>query len=100
MPLHDKPAATSGTMSRRRSSFAPGTATGATTPFQASTHSEKVWEGGGLAVNKSRREENIVEEKMDFAKSLDLDFETTGAPRRKSRRVSSMLARADLSANS
>jgi anaphase-promoting complex subunit 1 len=96
--MHDKPAATSGTMSRRRSSFAPGTATGATTPISSQYAFRESMGGTGLGVNKSRREENIVEDKMDFAKSLDLDFESTGAPRRKSRRVSSMLARADLSA--
>lgn len=85
------------TVSRRRSSFAPGTATGATTPISSQYAFRESLGGGGLVVNKSRREENIVEEKLDFAKSLDFDFETNGVPRRKSRRVSSMLARADLS---
>jgi anaphase-promoting complex subunit 1 len=94
----EKPAATSGTMSRRRSSFAPGTATGATTPISSQYAFRESLGGGGLVVNKSRREENIIEEKLDLAKSLDLEFEATGVPRRKSRRVSSMLARADLSA--
>lgn len=93
----NKPRATSGTISRRRSSFAPATATGVATPIP---FRESIGPGG-LGLNKSmgRMEENLEEEKLDFVSALDPDFETAGVPRRKSRRVSSMLARSDLSAS-
>jgi anaphase-promoting complex subunit 1 len=94
--LHEKPVATSGNVSRRRSSFAPGTATGATTPVP---NQYPFRESLGGVINKNRREDNVVEEKLDFATTLDPEFQDSGIPRRKSRRVSSMLARADLSAS-
>ena len=47
---------------------------------------------------KSRRKNSVKEKKLDFEKSLDPDAEQNSTPsRKKSRRVSSMLARADLS---
>jgi anaphase-promoting complex subunit 1 len=49
-------------------------------------------------VSNQRREESR-DKVADFVSSLDPEFENTAIPRRKSRRVSSMLARADLSAN-
>ncbi|KAG9245464.1 hypothetical protein BJ878DRAFT_18018 [Calycina marina] len=92
----------SGTTSRRRSSFVPGTATGATTPIPAS---QVPRESFGVVPNLpkakkgARMEEKVHEKVVDFAASLDADFENPSIPRRKSRRVSSMLARADLSAS-
>ncbi len=91
----------SGAMSRRRSSFMPGTATGATTPVNSQqalresflAPSEAITGKKGTVQDESR---NKV---VDFVSSLDPDFESTSLPRRKSRRVSSMLARADLSAS-
>ncbi|KAL2072126.1 hypothetical protein VTL71DRAFT_11469 [Oculimacula yallundae] len=95
----------SGTMSRRRSSFMPGSGTGATTPVPNSQHTfrESFREslGGaqqGLDFLKGNIEDEARDKVVDFASSLDPDFESASLPRRKSRRVSSMLARADLSA--
>ncbi|KAH7369992.1 hypothetical protein BKA65DRAFT_444719 [Rhexocercosporidium sp. MPI-PUGE-AT-0058] len=91
----------SGAMSRRRSSFVPGTATGATTPVGNSQHTFRESLGAaqqGLAFMKSSIQEEARDKVVDFAASLDPDFESASIPRRKSRRVSSMLARADLSA--
>ncbi|CZT42602.1 related to bimE protein [Rhynchosporium secalis] len=91
----------SGTMSRRRSSFMPGAATGATTPVANNQHSFRESLGGsqqGVNFLKGSIEDEARDKIVDFASSLDPDFESTSLPRRKSRRVSSMLARADLSA--
>jgi anaphase-promoting complex subunit 1 len=92
----------SGTMSRRRSSFVPGTATGATTPVMNSQHTFRE-SFGGFQPEKGSKIDALQEESRDkvadFVSSLDPEFENTAIPRRKSRRVSSMLARADLSAN-
>jgi anaphase-promoting complex subunit 1 len=100
----EKYRAPSGTMSRRRSSFMPGTATGATTPvmngqqtFRDSFIDNPNPVGGGK--KKTTLNEESRDKVPDFASSLDPDFENTSIPRRKSRRVSSMLARADLSAS-
>jgi anaphase-promoting complex subunit 1 len=94
----------SGTMSRRRSSFVPGAATGATTPVMNSQQTFR--ESLGVNQQELRSKKNIVmkqdesrDKVSDFASTLDPDFENTAIPRRKSRRVSSMLARADLSAS-
>ena len=91
----------SGTMSRRRSSFIPGSATGATTPTGNGQHTFRESLGGaqqGLGLLKSSLQDEARDKVVDFASSLDPDYESTSIPRRKSRRVSSMLARADLSA--
>jgi anaphase-promoting complex subunit 1 len=90
----------SGAASRRRSSFQPGTATGATTPglgSQQTFRESLVGNPAGIGNKKSRQDESR-DKVADFASTLDPDFESTTIPRRKSRRVSSMLARADLSA--
>ncbi|KAL5323485.1 hypothetical protein ACEPPN_008022 [Leptodophora sp. 'Broadleaf-Isolate-01'] len=97
----EKRRVTSGTMSRRRSSFVPGTGTGATTPVGNGQHTFRESLGGaqqGLGLLKSSIQDEARDKVVDFAASLDPDFESTSIPRRKSRRVSSMLARADLSA--
>lgn len=91
----DKHAPGSGATSRRRSSFAPGSVTGATTPI-ASHYGFR--EGLGPTITKTRREDVSIGDKLDLAITLDPDFEANEVPRRKSRRVSSMLARQDLSA--
>ncbi|KAI6715342.1 hypothetical protein JHW43_002084 [Diplocarpon mali] len=101
-PTGIKQRATSGAMSRRRSSFVPGSATGATTPVGTgqSTFRESI--GGaqqGLGLSKTAIQDESRDKIVDFASSLDPDFESASIPRRKSRRVSSMLARADLSAS-
>jgi len=92
----------SGTMSRRRSSFIPGTGTGATTPVLGPQIPRESFGGnptlpGGKKT--ARIDDNTRDKVVDFAASLDAEFENPAIPRRKSRRVSSMLARADLSAS-
>ncbi|KAK5625630.1 hypothetical protein RRF57_001346 [Xylaria bambusicola] len=82
----------------RRSSMQPGLPSGATTPLQPNF---KESFGAPLPGKRSRKSERI--EKNDRAlekleSSLGLDKES-GVTRRTSRRVSSMLARADLSAS-
>ncbi|KAM3086397.1 Anaphase-promoting complex subunit 1 [Clarireedia jacksonii] len=92
---------TSGTTSRRRSSFMPGSATGATTPVGNSQQTfQESFSGAAPVFKKPARPDDVAKEKsVDFASTLDPDFEGSTIPRRKSRRVSSMLARADLSAS-
>jgi anaphase-promoting complex subunit 1 len=89
--------------SRRRSSFVPGSGTGATTPIPNSqqTLPRESFGGNSLGVAPKRgtKQEDIMEDPADLASALDADFDNAAAPRRKSRRVSSMLARADLSAS-
>ncbi|KAH8687123.1 hypothetical protein BGZ60DRAFT_558446 [Tricladium varicosporioides] len=90
--------------SRRRSSFIPGTGTGATTPVLGSQHTFRESFGPNapapMGLKKERKQVGEVKEKVvDFASTLDPDYESSAIPRRKSRRVSSMLARADLSAS-
>jgi anaphase-promoting complex subunit 1 len=96
----EKQRVASGTMSRRRSSFVPGTTTGATTPILGSQQTFRESFAGnapGIMSKKSRQDESR-DKVTDFVSSLDPDFEGSTLPRRKSRRVSSMLARSDLSA--
>ncbi|KAL7797291.1 hypothetical protein V8C37DRAFT_370626 [Trichoderma ceciliae] len=82
--------------SRRRSSMQPGFASGASTPVQAN-HRDSF--GATLPRKRSRRSEKI-EKPLDLVSSLEKqDMESTGVGRRSSRRLSSMLARADLSAS-
>ncbi|KAL5354029.1 Anaphase-promoting complex subunit 1 [Pseudogymnoascus australis] len=100
-----KPSRTTEVKPRRRSSFMPGT--GATTPVANSQHTLRESFGGagtigagiGMLKPSKRREDGAVEQNIDFVSSLDPDSEINGVPRRKSRRVSSMLARGDLSAS-
>ena len=96
------PSGTSGTMSRRRSSFVPGaSATGATTPVPGQQTMRESLGGNTLGVGKKglKQDQTARDKHIDFASSLDPDYEISKIPRRKSRRVSSMLARADLSAS-
>ncbi|KAK3688993.1 putative APC1 protein [Podospora appendiculata] len=86
--------------SRRRSSMAPGLPSGAATPLHPSMRESF---GAPLPGKKTRKSVKIDEEEKD--KALDnalssLDPDKGGdAARRQSRRVSSLLARADLSAS-
>ena len=91
----------SGATSRRRSSFMPGTGTGATTPVMSShpTFRESLGPNPVPLLNKKVRQDEARDRVVDFVSSLDPDYEGDAVPRRKSRRVSSMLARSDLSAN-
>ena len=91
----------SGAMSRRRSSFVPGTGTGATTPIGngQSVLGESLTGNAPLGNRKAVKKDESKDQIADLVSSLDPDFESNAVPRRKSRRVSSMLARADLSAS-
>ena len=90
----------SGAASRRRSSFMPG-GTGATTPIGNSQQTMRESFGGITpGFKKSTWSDEVKKDKkIDFASTLDPDYEGGIIPRRSSRRVSSMLARADLSAS-
>ncbi|TGJ84610.1 hypothetical protein E0Z10_g4140 [Xylaria hypoxylon] len=82
----------------RRSSMQPGLPSGATTPLQPNF---KESFGAPLPGKRSRKSERIEKNGRALEKlesSLGLDQES-GVTRRTSRRVSSMLARADLSAS-
>ncbi|KAL6820645.1 hypothetical protein V8C40DRAFT_58479 [Trichoderma camerunense] len=79
--------------SRRRSSMQPGFASGASTPVQAN-HRDSF--GAPLPGKRSRKSEK-VEKPLDLLERQDM--ESSGVGRRSSRRLSSMLARADLSAS-
>jgi len=98
----EKHRAPSGTMSRRRSSFMPGTGTGATTPVPSGQQTFRESFIGVSEANGTKKpslQDEARDKVPNFAASLDPDFEDASIPRRKSRRVSSMLARADLSAS-
>ena len=101
----------SGTLSKRRSSFGPGAGTGANTPILYSVHGGRESYGGGgkdqgpnlplklynpAALGPDER--HLIETDQ-LASSLDLDFEVGGLPAKESRRVSSLLARADLTSS-
>ena len=86
--------------SRRRSSMAPGLASGATTPIHPSTREsfgaplpgKKSRKSVKIDGNKDKALENALSSLVDAEKGNDVS-------RRQSRRVSSLLARADLSAS-
>ncbi|KAI9750215.1 MAG: hypothetical protein M4579_006563 [Chaenotheca gracillima] len=96
---------TSGVQSRPRSSFGPGT--GAATPVGPGKAVRESFggprnHGAGIAYmdpagHSHEDTQNVSNEEL--ASSLDPDFGSSGLPARKSRRVSSLLARADLSTN-
>ncbi len=81
---------------RRRSSFMP-TASDAETPVSGSPATFRDSFGGAENMRKQKTDGKAKAKKLDFVASLDPEAEATSTPRRKSRRVSSMLARADLS---
>ncbi|KAK1760295.1 hypothetical protein QBC47DRAFT_366829 [Echria macrotheca] len=86
------------TTSRRRSSMAPGLASGAATPLHPSMRESF---GAPLPGKKTRKSVKIEEKDKALDNALSsLDPEKdSSATRRQSRRVSSLLARADLSAS-
>ena len=96
----EKHRVSSGAMSRRRSSFIPGS--GATTPIPNGQRTFRESFGGNLGGLNSKRgnqgQDMHHDEPLDLASALNPDFDSA-IPRRKSRRVSSMLARSDLSAS-
>ncbi|MCJ1302860.1 Anaphase-promoting complex subunit 1 [Hypocenomyce scalaris] len=92
---------TSGTMSRRRSSYGRGIGTGATTPAARVPGGARESLGVTMAHGHSNKEavgdESFILDNEDLASQLDPAFENPAAPAKSSRRVSSLLARADLS---
>lgn len=85
-------------MSRRRSSMQPPFASGATTPVQSHFRESFGAPLPGKRTRATRKSENLEKPKDLVASSLEPDAEATTA-RRQSRRISSMLARADLSSS-
>ncbi|KAM4056581.1 anaphase-promoting complex subunit 1 domain-containing protein [Hirsutella rhossiliensis] len=81
---------------RRRSSMQPGFASGASTPVQQNFRESL---GAPLPGKRLRRSDKF-EKPLDLVSSLEQqDNDGSAVPRRSSRRLSSMLARADLSAS-
>ena len=84
----------SGTLSRRRSSRGPGYGTGANTPVQHGTGNRDSF--GLLGAQARNNNDNPPVIKDDLSFSLESAFDNSGQPAKSSRRVSSLLARADL----
>lgn len=83
--------------SRRRSSMQPGLQSGTATPRHPSMRESL---GGTLPVKKTRRGEMMDQGDTSLEMALSLETDRVAeASRRQSRRVSSLLARADLSAS-
>lgn len=87
---------------RRRSSMQPGFASGASTPVQQNLRESlgaRDSLGAPLPGKRPRRSDKF-EKPLDLVSSLEQqDHDGSAVPRRSSRRLSSMLARADLSAS-
>ncbi|MCJ1421046.1 Anaphase-promoting complex subunit 1 [Xylographa parallela] len=83
--------------SRRRSSFGPGIGTGATTP--AVRQSIGPLESFVTGEDAVRDGDYPRQTEQSLASQLDPAFENPGNPAKSSRRVSSLLARSDLSTN-
>ncbi|MCJ1246634.1 Anaphase-promoting complex subunit 1 [Trapelia coarctata] len=87
---------TNGARSRRRSSYGPGAGTGATTPAVRNSLGPAESFAGPVDTTFNR---SLDEDDTTLAAQLDPAFENPGLPAKASRRVSSLLARSDLSAN-
>ncbi|TQS36740.1 hypothetical protein Golomagni_02801 [Golovinomyces magnicellulatus] len=83
-------------ISKRRSSYAQ---TGTTTPLISRQQNLRDSNYGSQSTNlrKNLKIDGSRDKLVDFVSALDPDFESRLSPRRRSRRVSSMLARADFS---
>lgn len=82
---------------RRRSSYGPGVGTGSTTPAIRGRESLELRGSRSQAFKDARIDEGFADIEDDLVLQLNPAFETPGAPMCSSRRVSSLLARADLS---
>jgi anaphase-promoting complex subunit 1 len=80
-----------GSVSRRRTSYGPGTATGTSTPAVRNSL------GPVESFLETLTERNIIDDETNLAAQLDSAFENPSLPAKASRRVSSLLARSDLS---
>ena len=87
-------AAVSGAVSRRRSSFGPGT--GTTTPAVRTSMGPRESFGG---LKEIVRDPTLVRDDVELASQLDPTFENMGSSMSSSRRISSLLARSDLAMN-
>lgn len=90
-----------GTASRRRSSYGPGVGTGATTPVSkvAPAGRESIGVAGarGQIFKETNLESGFTNTQDDLVSQLDPAFENPSVPAKASRRVSSLLARTELS---
>ncbi|KAL8994575.1 MAG: hypothetical protein Q9169_005493 [Polycauliona sp. 2 TL-2023] len=84
----------SGTISRRRSSRGPGAATGANTPVARGTNMRDSF---GMAGTRVPADDQLPHNVDDMSSQLDTVFDNPINPAKSSRRVSSLLARAELS---
>ena len=92
--------AKAGPRSRRRSSYGPGIATGTTTPIVRGASGGRESLGGGRTFCHSSKDSTLEEcLTNDQDNLLDPAFGDLGMPAKSSRRVSGLLARADLSTN-
>ena len=90
----------SGTSNRRRSSHVPGAGTGSTTPLSRSAPGRESFGAARMHVYSSQEgvlEPKFTDSQKDLISQLDPAFENPAMPVNTSRRVSSLLARADLS---
>ncbi|KAL8778377.1 MAG: hypothetical protein Q9213_007446 [Squamulea squamosa] len=85
----------SGMMSRRRSSRGPGAATGANTPVPRGTNMRDSF--GTTGSRALAAEDQLPHNVDDMTSQLDTVFDNPTNPAKASRRVSSLLARAELS---
>ncbi|KAH6654528.1 hypothetical protein BKA67DRAFT_623725 [Truncatella angustata] len=92
------PKSTKKTGDRRRSSMQPGLPSGVASPTQPSFQESFGATLPGKRTRKSEKQEKVAKALENLESSLGLDKDAA-AGRRTSRRVSSMLARADLSAS-
>lgn len=109
--LNGAASGTSGTLSRRRSSLGAGSGTGANTPMAYGAQAARESYSGGTRdqsflvppkIHPSatfRHDDKQFKDSNQIASSLDLDLEAEGMPAKESRRLSSLLVRADLAAN-
>ena len=88
----------SGSVSRRRSSFGHGAGTGATTPALGPRESTG-GRGQSLLGPSDPQLASLDDDPLASTFDVELDFDNGGPPAKQSRRVSSLLARADLSSN-
>ena len=97
---HRIPSSSSGTISKRRSSYGPGATTGINTPVTKPAVTGRDSFGAGkarTAPTKDIPHDSLNNGEKDLVSHLDFALENPNAAIRTSRRVSSLLARADLS---
>lgn len=92
-----RPKTSNAATARRRSSFIPGAGSGTTTTAITGQYAFRESIGGPPGKTSLHIDDNPREGLLDLATALDPEFEEKGMPRRRSRRVSSFLARGDLS---